>query len=126
MNQQSGDRARVLVVEDEPLISMLLESMLEDAGYTVVATAPTLKAGLLAAADADIDLAILDMTLGRDSSFQIADTLQERGVPFLFASGHSGSVLPDAHAQRKVLAKPFDLADLESKLTEMGLGSRHV
>lgn len=111
---------RVLVVEDEPLVSMLIESMLEDVGYTVVAAAPNLKAGLAALESNELDLAILDMTLGQDSSFAIADALDDRGVPFVFASGYDAQSLPEKHAGRQVLAKPFTLADLETKLAAIG------
>jgi len=110
------------VVEDEPLISMLLETMLEDAGCNVVATASSLKAGLAALEGKELDLAILDMSLGQDSSFPIADALQQRGIPFMFASGHDAAALPDKHAGRQVLVKPFAQADLELKLAAIGLG----
>ena len=106
----------MLVIEDEPLISMLLESMLEDAGYDVVATASSLKAGLAAAAQDQMDVAILDMTLGPDVSFGIADVLERRGIPFIFASGHDMHSLPQQHAGRQVLSKPFTLGDLERTL----------
>jgi len=114
------DRTRVLVVEDEPLVAMMIESMLEDVGYVVVATAPSVSAGLAAVDENELDLAILDMTLGRDSSFPIADALQDRGVPFVFASGYDARSLPDKHNTRQVLSKPFTLKDLKSKLAAIG------
>lgn len=122
MTGHTGDRMRVLVVEDEPLIAMLIESMLEDAGCEVVATAPNLKTGLVEAQKENLDLAILDMTLGQDSSFAIADILDDRGVPFLFASGYDGQLLPAKHSARHVLAKPFTLLDLEKKLEAVRFG----
>lgn len=117
-----GGKARVLVVEDEPLVCMLLETMLEDAGCNVVATASNLKSGLAAVDESELDFAILDMTLGQDSSFPIADALSARGVPFLFASGHDADSLPEKHAKRHVLAKPFEQADLQAKLAAIGVG----
>ena len=118
---QALNRARVLVVEDEPLVAMLIESMLEDAGCVVVATAPSVEAGLAVAAREDLDFAVLDMTLGQESSFAIADVLAERGVPFFFASGYGGGALPAQHAQRQVLGKPFSFADLEKTLATLEL-----
>ncbi len=118
----ASGKVRVLVVEDEPLIAMLIETMLEDVGFEVVATASTLKAGLAAVGETELDLAILDMMLGREPSFAIADMLNDRGVPFLFASGNGELELPEAHAARHVLSKPFAQADLQKSLAALGLG----
>jgi len=65
------------------------------------------------------------VTLGRESSFPIADLLEERGVPFVFASGHGSGALPDQHAARAILSKPFTLEQLQHSLsaivaTELG------
>lgn len=105
----------MLVVEDEPLISMMLEDMLAEVGCAVVGVAASLKKGLELAHTARFDVAILDVTLGRESSFPIADLLREKGVPFLFASGH-GDGLPEPHADRVMLTKPYDLSELAGKL----------
>ena len=59
-----------------------------------------------------VDFAILDMTLGRDPSFPIADALARNGVPFLFVSGYGRESLPQGHRQCVVLTKPFDYEQL--------------
>ena len=78
---------RVLVIEDEMMIAMLLEDMLADLGHQVVGVAGRLDVALELARDADADLAILDVDLGGESSFPVAEVLTSRGLPFLFATG---------------------------------------
>jgi DNA-binding response OmpR family regulator len=105
-------RPKVLVVEDEAIIAMMLEDMLLDADCEVAGVAQNLKSGLDLAQSADIDLAILDMSLGQDSSFPLADVLMRRGIPFMFASGFGTHALPEEHRERHVLNKPFHFAEL--------------
>ena len=82
------NKRRVLIVEDEPLVTMMLEDMLLDADCEIVGMASSLQTGMALADSSTIDFAILDMTLGRDPSFPIADVLARKGVPFLFVSGY--------------------------------------
>lgn len=81
---------RVLIVEDEPLVTMLLEGMMEDLGHTVLGPFLRLEPALefIQASHRDIDVAILDVNLGGIRSFGAADLLLELGVPFVFASGY--------------------------------------
>ena len=110
------NKRRVLIVEDEPLIAMMLEDMLLDADCEIVGMASSLQTGMLLADSCRIDFAILDMTLGRDSSFPIADTLARKGVPFLFVSGYGRESLPQGHHRNVVLTKPFDYEQLIAKI----------
>ena len=112
------NKRRVLIVEDEPLIAMMLEDMLLDADCEIAGIATSLETGVALANNSACDFAVLDMTLGRDSSFPIADVLTSRGVPFLFASGHERYSLPQEHCHRVVLGKPFNYDQLVAKIDE--------
>ena len=79
---------RILVVEDEPLIRMLLEDMLGELGYTVAAEAAGIEEALEATKNADFDLAILDADLKGQPALPVADVLVTRGTPFVFATGY--------------------------------------
>ena len=78
---------RILVVEDEPMIRMLLEDMLGELGYTVAAEAAGIEEALEATKNADFDLAILDADLKGQPALPVADALVTRGTPFVFATG---------------------------------------
>ena len=110
---------KVLVVEDEALVSMLVEDMLSDLGCVVVGPAAELEEALRLAGSADIDAALLDVNLGGRPIFQVADALRERGVPFAFASGYGEAGLNEAHRGTPVLQKPFRQGDLERVLKEL-------
>jgi CheY-like chemotaxis protein len=79
---------RILVVEDELMIRMLLEDMLGELGYTVTAEAGRLEEALQAAKTADFDIAILDVNLDGEPVSPVADALVARGTPFVFATGY--------------------------------------
>ncbi|MFN4142043.1 response regulator [Aestuariivirga sp.] len=100
-------RLRVLIVEDEPIVAMQLQADLEDAGHAVVGPAQTLAQGL-ALADGDIDLALIDFSLGKDTSSPIADRLLSRGIPFAFTTGYSDvTILPEHLRNALRLKKPY-------------------
>jgi CheY-like chemotaxis protein len=108
MNPLSISR-RVLVVDDERLICMLVESILTDAGYEVT-TANSIPEALASVEAGQIDLAILDLNLKGTKAYPVADRLTAAGIPFLFATG-SG---PDASefGDQPRIAKPFNEAEL--------------
>jgi DNA-binding response OmpR family regulator len=108
---------RVLVVEDEMLVSMLVEDMLSDFGCSVVGPAPDLDEAMSLASNADIDAALLDVNLAGKPIFPVADALKARGVPFAFASGYGAAGVEGDHAGAPVLQKPFRQSDLERALT---------
>ncbi len=109
----------VLVVEDEPLIQMMLEDMLEDMGASVAAAATTLNDGLEKAAAGGFQIAILDVNLGRGQVYPVAELLAKRGIPFIFASGYGAADIPEAFAGSTVVAKPYRMSDLEEALTSV-------
>jgi CheY-like chemotaxis protein len=107
---------RVLVVEDELMIRMLLEDMLGELGYTVAAEAGRIDEALQAARTADFDLAILDLNLDGEPVLPVADALVARGMPFVFATGYGERGLPEAYRDRPTLKKPFQMEGLKQML----------
>lgn len=104
---------RVLIVEDEMLVAMLIEDMLYDLGHVPVGPATRLEAGLrLAAESEDLDVAILDVNLAGETSFPIADLLTSKGIPVIFATGYGSSGLTEAYSGTPTIAKPFSAAAL--------------
>jgi DNA-binding response OmpR family regulator len=107
---------RVLLVEDEGTVAMLIEEMLEELGCTVVASIPRLALAREMANTAEVDLAILDVNLAGERVFPVADILRARSVPFLFSTGYGASGLPADFAECPVLHKPFSENELQLKI----------
>jgi DNA-binding response OmpR family regulator len=107
---------RVLVVEDEVMISMLIEDMLADMGCKCVDVAPSVEVALEALAKDKPDFAMLDINLNGKRSFPVADALKNQAIPFVFLSGYGSPGLSGEYADAKVLQKPFRLGDLEVAL----------
>src|ERR1700742_1837900 len=106
MNVPSLKGLRVFVVEDEGMVTMMIEDILEDLGCSVVDTAATLHEALAKANTAECDAAILDLNLNGDHTRPVAAALSKRGVPYLFSTGYGKSVW-DEFSHVGVLAKPF-------------------
>jgi len=113
---------RVLVVEDEMLVSMLVEDMLADFGCAVVGPAPDFDAAMALANSAEIDAALLDVNVAGRVIFPVADALKARGVPFAFASGYGAAGVEGDHRDAPVLQKPFRQIDLERALSGLVSG----
>jgi CheY-like chemotaxis protein len=111
--------ARLLIVEDEYLIRLLLEDMLVEFGCTIAAVASNLEDGKQAAQTAQIDLAILDVNIDGEQVFPIADILRGRKLPFIFITGYGARGLPDSYRDSPTLQKPFQMQDLEATLTRV-------
>jgi CheY-like chemotaxis protein len=116
MNDPSQAQTRVLVVEDEYLIRMLLEDMLADLGYAVAAAVGTVTEARELAANGDFSAAILDVNLDGQEIFPVADILKERGLPFVFVTGYGERSLPEPYRDRPALQKPFQAEQLEAAL----------
>jgi len=114
---------RVLIVEDESLVAMLLETILEDMGCVPVGPAATVDEGLALVADpAPIDAALLDVNVAGRQVFPIAEALKARGVPFVFSTGYGEGGLPDEWRGQPTLQKPFtEAAVRDALMTAMGL-----
>jgi nitrogen-specific signal transduction histidine kinase/CheY-like chemotaxis protein len=105
---------RVLVVEDESLIGMLAEELLEQLGCRMTELVSSLPKALEMANRADIDFALLDVDVGGEPVYPLAQLLRARGVPFVFMSGYGG--LEGAWAGHPIIQKPFDLAQLKLEI----------
>lgn len=106
-----GDLAgrRILVVEDEYFIANDLSRELDRQGARVVGPVPSLADGLDLARHEPLDGAILDVNLAGEMSYPIAELLDERGVPFLFATGYADRTLPNAYRCVTRIEKPFNV-----------------
>ena len=103
---------RILVVEDESMIWMLIEDGLSEEGCQVVGPAARLDDALHAAASETLDAALLDVNLGGQPAYPVADILAKRGIPFAFLTGYGEAGLNEAYRHRPVLKKPFTLNKL--------------
>jgi len=116
MTDSTKTAPRILVVEDEYLIRMLLEDMLADLGYEIAAAIGTIEEASELAANAQFDLAILDVNLDGEEIYPVADILAERGLPFVFVSGYGESSLAEPYRGRPALQKPFQAEQLKTTL----------
>jgi len=120
MGRTSLHGLRMLIVEDEAMVAMLVEDMLSDLGCEVVDIVASVEQGLLLLATTGngIEAAILDVNLGGEKVFPIADALVKLGIPFVFATGYGRAGIEPRFSDRLVLAKPFGQAAVAALLTE--------
>jgi CheY-like chemotaxis protein len=112
---------RVLVVEDEVIVGMLVEDMLQELGYEVAALSTHLDQAVELAQNIDIDFAVLDLNLNGHLSYPVADALRARRLPFIFATGYGAKILVPPYAGTPTLQKPFHPNDLRRILADAGL-----
>jgi CheY-like chemotaxis protein len=113
------NRRHVLVVEDDYNIAIDLARSLEDFGVSVLGPVASVADALaLVARELAIDGAILDINLGVEKVFPLADCLRERGVPFVFATGYDHWIIPDAYADVPRFEKPVETFALARFLSE--------
>jgi CheY-like chemotaxis protein len=105
--QSSSDGKRVLVVEDELMIRMLLQDMLSDLGHTLAGEAGRIDEAMTLAKKGEFDLAILDVNLNGQPISPVVEILLERGLPFVFATGYGQRGVPEPYRQTPTLQKPF-------------------
>jgi CheY-like chemotaxis protein len=99
----------VMIVEDEPIISMAMEMLVEDMGGSVAGTFAAVGPAVAAIeAGMRVDVALLDCNIGKDHSWPVADALAARGIPFAFSSGKGVQDIVERFADRPVFAKPVD------------------
>jgi CheY-like chemotaxis protein len=99
--------ARVLVVDDEPLITAMMEDWLSELGHVVVGPAHNLVQAL-ELGKSDIDAAIVDVSLGKDNSYPLVDALIARGLPFALATGYGPGGVESKYRDQPTLGKPFE------------------
>ena len=111
---------RILLVEDEPLIAMMLEDFVDVLGHQVAGTADTVASALPLVAQGGIDVAILDVNLrGGERSWPVADALAEQGVPVILASGGGDGDIVDRYRRAPRIDKPFTMDSLEKALATL-------
>ena len=98
------------------LVAMNIEDMLLALGHEVAGIAGRLGAALALAEEGGFDLALLDVNLAGEPSFPLADALNDRGIPFLFATGYGIEGIAEPYGSAPLLQKPFRLRDLEAAL----------
>ncbi|WP_119459198.1 response regulator [Rhodospirillaceae bacterium SYSU D60014] len=112
----SADGLKILVVEDETIISFLIEDMLQELGCAVVWHAGDVREALALLRDRRPDVAVLDVNLGRELAYPIAAQLDAARIPFIFATGYGRDGIPDEWASRPVIQKPFAIETLAAAL----------
>mgnify|MGYP001193088692 FL=1 len=116
---QSLAGRRVLVVEDESLVAMFVEDALLELGCVVIGPAARVDAALELIRSLDIDAAVLDINVGGEAVFPVAEELYRRDIPVIFATGYGMAGLPEPHSSRIVLPKPYSTEKLRAALEEV-------
>jgi CheY-like chemotaxis protein len=99
---------RVLVLEDEMIVLVMIEDLLSELGCRIVGPAVSVAEALALAEAGGFDAALLDLNLGRgETSYPVADVLAQRRIPFAFVTGYSADMLQPPHQGRPILSKPF-------------------
>ncbi|HEY4116091.1 MAG TPA: response regulator [Rhizomicrobium sp.] len=112
---------RILLVEDEPLVGMLVRDMLEEGGWSVTGPVSNLHDALDVARTGDFDGAVLDVNLGGSFAYSLAELLQSRDVPFVFVTGYAHEQLDERYTQVPALQKPIEFGALNTAL-QIALG----
>ncbi|MXQ12364.1 response regulator [Microvirga makkahensis] len=107
----SERKRHILVVEDEAMISMLLEDMVLDCGAEIVGPVAKFADALELAHKAEFEVAVLDLNLNGTLSYPIAEVIRERGIPVIFATGYGTDGLLDRFSDCPTLQKPFSQQD---------------
>ncbi|WP_457797017.1 response regulator [Methylocystis sp. S23] len=109
---------RVLIVEDDPFITLALEETLTDFGLVIAGSARTVPQAVRLAQTVAFDLALLDVNIGQDRIDPVADILSMRRIPFVFTTGCGRAGLPEAYLQQAIVEKPFYVEEILRTLRE--------
>lgn len=126
MSNRELSNCKVLVVEDEMMIAMLIEDMLDELGCKLVGPATNVPRALELIGKERVEVAVLDLNLDGKDTYAIADALRQKNVPFIFAIGYGSTGMRPEYGERPVLQKPFQAKDLETALAEALAGSNVV
>ena len=107
---------RILVVEDDYLLATELARSLDGAGAVVIGPVPTVKLALALIEAQDMDIALLDVELGGERVFGVADVLDARSTPYLFTTGYDAAAMPREYAHKQRCDKPLDLRRLAAAM----------
>ena len=106
----------VLIVEDEPLIAMMLEDFLDSLGHTIAGTCESVQDALTKVDQGGFDVAIIDVHLKGEHVWPVADLLTQKGIPFIVATGGHIAPPPPEHDGAPVLNKPYTIDSIEPAL----------
>jgi DNA-binding response OmpR family regulator len=109
---------RVLVVEDEMLVALMVEDMLADAGCIVIGPFARVSDALAAIKGEALDFALLDVNVAGEKVFSVARALEKRGVPFLFVTGYGQAALPPDRPDWEAVVKPFVPKQLAERVAQ--------
>ena len=112
-----GERLRILLLEDEGFVALMVEDMLDILGYDVAASAASVREALHALEGAHFDVAVLDVNVAGEKSFPVAEALLRRAIPFAFATGYGIDGVREDLRGHPVVAKPFEIAALEQAIS---------
>lgn len=118
-----GHKSRILIVEDEAMISMLIEDMVLDFGSEIVGPAARLDHALTLALQAEIDVGLLDINVDGSVVYPVADVLRFRGIPFIFVTGYDFKALPERFRGSPMLSKPFSYQHFTDTLRSVLAGT---
>ena len=107
---------RVLLVEDEMMVALLVESMLVELGHKVIGPVGRLNQAVAMAEREGLDFAVIDVNINSGKAFPVAAALAARGIPFIFATGYGRAGLAAPFEDRPVLQKPYRAEDLRAVL----------
>jgi DNA-binding response OmpR family regulator len=124
MTADAASARRVLIIEDEMLIALMLQDMLEEQGLVVEGVANSLAAGLALARTADAEVAILDINLNGEASYPIADLLRSRGIACIFSTGYGAGNLKAGYNTVPQLVKPYQQDMLRAVIEAALAGDR--
>jgi len=118
--------ARVLVVEDEFAVLLLIEDMLSELGCEIVGTATRLSDALALAGRAECDAAILDVNINGENVGPVAETLAARGIPMVFSTGYGPSGIESRWRERPALQKPYRIEEFAAALRQALTGRKRT
>ncbi len=110
---------KILLIEDEPMIAMLLEDFVDMLDHEAAGPAETVEAALAAVSDGGFDAAIMDINLNGQKAWDVAGAMRAASIPFAISSGAADSEIPADYAHAPLLKKPYTLADVEDVLKQL-------
>jgi CheY-like chemotaxis protein len=110
--------ARILVVDDEPLIAEMIQGWVAELGHVAVGPAHNLTRAL-ELAESGIDAAIVDVSLGKDNSYPLAEALLARGVPFALSTGYGRDGVEPKYREQAMIMKPFEFATFRGAVDQL-------
>lgn len=112
VTQKALSGTQVLLVEDEPLVSFLLEDMLEELGCEVVARASTIAAAMKQVDRVQFHVAVLDVNIAGEKIYPVAERIERRSLPIVFSTGYGAVGVAEDWRRYPVVGKPFRIDDL--------------